>query len=391
MSLALIFSHTFYTLKLIKKEKTVRAKNIYKTIHNGNLRFVVQIDKKGKRLRRFFTSENLARKFLKEYKESQEKGLSDFAAMSHERLADIRKAIQLLPEGESLTEIVQARLKILAPLKTPLPKAFNLYKEHLTSLNGGEEPYIRVSAFFKEFKTWEDATPNAVMDWLISRGAPKTVREARSALNKFYEFAKRRGYTVVNPCENIAPTDLPKVERSEVGIWDIDSAKLFFEFLEKNNPDRVNFFAVACFAGVRRATIERLSAKNFNIEGRKLMLPYKDVKTGDTWLLEDLPDNFWLWIEKYGTEFKGLFNKPFNNLREKFSALHLKELGREWQWKDNMCRHSFATYHLSLHKDMVKTAHVLCHRNPNTMWQHYLAGLADTETAEAYFNIRPQI
>lgn len=344
---------------------------------------------KGKRIKRYFNSLSDAKAFLSTYKAASKNATQELLEYSSSQIDDIRRALRILPQNTSLFDVVSAYVKNLPNVNIPLPDAFISYKKHLEMLNNGIEPYIRISSFFDEFKDWNEATPNAVMDWLLARGAPKTVREARSALNKFYEFSKRRGFTSCNPCDYIALADLPRIQRAEVGIWEIDSLKLFFEFLEKNNRDRVNFFAVSCFAGIRRATVERLSAKNFDIKNRRLTLPYKDVKTGETWLLEDLPENFWAWIDKYGTDFKVLHNKPFNNLRKKFADLHLEKLGRKWKWKDNICRHSFATYHLSLYRDMIKTAHILCHRNPNTMWQHYLAGLIPAEEASKYFQIRP--
>ena len=55
----------------------------------------------------------------------------------------------------------------------------------------------------------------------------------------------------------------------------------------------------------------------------------------------------------------------------------------------NCLRHSFATYHVALHRDPGKTALILSHRNQEVLYQHYL-GIATKEQAERYFDIWPR-
>ena len=54
----------------------------------------------------------------------------------------------------------------------------------------------------------------------------------------------------------------------------------------------------------------------------------------------------------------------------------------------NVLRHSFATYHVAMHKDAASTAVLLTHRNPSMLYQHY-KGRASAADAQRYFAIAP--
>lgn len=54
----------------------------------------------------------------------------------------------------------------------------------------------------------------------------------------------------------------------------------------------------------------------------------------------------------------------------------------------NVLRHSFCSYHVSLHKDAARTAVLLTHRSPAMLYQHY-RGRATAADAARYFAIAP--
>lgn len=74
--------------------------------------------------------------------------------------------------------------------------------------------------------------------------------------------------------------------------------------------------------------------------------------------------------------------------RTVFEAAGLKGEGKDAEKLRNCLRHSFATYHLALHRDATKTAYLLTHSKPTMLYQHY-AGRATKAEAEAYFAITP--
>ena len=344
-----------------------------------------------KRKKAYFNTKEEARAWLKTMKMSMGVDLSDIMQLSTLQLADIRKALEILPNGHSLTEIVSEYNKTIAETKINILDAWNEYKEHKKALNHGKTPLFRAHHFFEKFTSWQDASNSkAVLEWLKERGAPKTIKEYRAELKQFFDYASRRGYWHKSPIDKISAADLPKIIRAHIPVWNIDDIKLFFEWLETKRPNRVLWFAIACFAGIRRAEINRLKPEYFDLKNRRITLPYHSTKTGDTWLMEGLPENLWAFIETYGLKsLSPMCNSRFSNLKEAFEAYCLAN-GRNFKWGHNVCRHSFCTYHLSLYRNPTQTALLLRHRNPAQMWQHYLAGLVSKDIASDYFSIVPK-
>ena len=358
------------------------------TINNGVKSFLVSVQTpQKKRIKKYFKTKQEAREWLANYQKSIGVDLSDIAQLSTLQLADIRQALNLLPKNISLTQIVSDYLKHNTLSNVSMQKAFELYKEHLTSLRG-KTPKLRMHKFISDFNDWDNVSDNKLLDWLKLRGMPKTIIEYHSEIKRFYEFAKRRKFIAIAPTDIITQSDLPKIKRSKVCVWDIQNVNLFFQFLKEKRPRFLNWFAIACFAGIRRAEINRIKPEYIDTKRKTILLPYDITKTGDTWLMEDLPDNLWKWIDSYGTKIEKLQNSTFSRLRKAWEKW-TEAKGEKIPWQHNICRHSFCTYHLSLYRDPAKTSLLLKHREPNTMWQHYLAGLVDKKTAKEYFSILP--
>lgn len=358
-------------------------KNINK-LKNGKWQFEVVVN--GKRHRKNFSSKNEAINYANNYKSARKFELSFFTGLSGQQINDIKNALEILPQNKTLTAIVSEYIKN-TPSDTSMQDAFTFYKAHLTSLKG-KSPKLRMHKFISDFVEWKNVSDNKLLDWLKLRGMPKTIIEYYAQIKRFYEFAKRRKFIAIAPTDNITQSDLPKIQRSKVCVWDIQNVNLFFQFLKEKRPRFLNWFAIACFAGIRRAEINRIKPEYIDTKRKTILLPYDITKTGDTWLMEDLPDNLWKWIDSYGTKIENLTDATFSRLVEAWEKW-TEAKGEKIPWQHNICRHSFCTYHLSLFRDPAKTSLLLKHREPNTMWQHYLAGLVDKKTAKKYFDIMP--
>ncbi len=343
-----------------------------------------------KRKRRYFYTLKEAETFVKEYERAIGCGDLFTLTLSQAQIEDVKTALKILPEGETLSGIVRKFID-LSPRKIPIKEAFEAYKNQLKELNGGILPKIRITPFFDDFESWGKAHRNKILDWLNKRGAPKTIKEYTSELKRFYNFCVRCEYIAESPFDNISYLDLPKVKRKKPDVWTVDDVKLFFDFLEECYPNRASWFAIACFAGIRRAEINRLTPECFDLENKRITLPFDIVKTGDSWLMDNLPDNLWAWLSKYGIKSPKLYSNFFDDLLENFSKYYSEKTGgKTFEWKHNICRHSFCTYHLSLYREPQKTSMLLKHRSPQTMWQHYIAGLVSKEIANKYFSILPK-
>lgn len=118
--------------------------------------------------------------------------------------------------------------------------------------------------------------------------------------------------------------------------------------------------------------------KFIDFENKHILLPAEIVKTNDDWLINDIPKVFWNIV------------KP-DSIIDIPSADQIMEIRRIWNKKAkrnypaNALRHSFATYHLSLHRNAPRTSLVMRHRNPNQLWQSYLAKLVSEKEAVKWF------
>ena len=73
------------------------------------------------------------------------------------------------------------------------------------------------------------------------------------------------------------------------------------------------------------------------------------------------------------------------NYRRLFRMAH-KEAGIH-PWPKNALRHSFASYHLALHRNAASTALELGHTETRTLFAHYRE-LVTVEEAKEYFSIK---
>lgn len=357
-------------------------KNINK-LKNGKWQFSMIIN--GKRHRKNFSTKTDAITYASNFNNARKFDLSFFQQLSGDQIKDIKDTLAILPKGKTLHSIVSDYIKRNS-FDVSMKKAFELYKEHFISI--GKNPKLRIQSFIEHFKEWDNVNENVLLEWLKLRGMPKTILHYFSQIKRFYEFSKRRKLIVNAPTDNISSEDFPIIKRSDIAIWQINEVELFFKFLQEQKPKYANWFAIACFAGIRRAEISRLKPEYIDLNKKTILLPYNITKTGDTWLMEDLPSNLWLWLEKYGTNIPKMYNTGFDIVTNEWIKW-VSNYDVKTEWKHNICRHSFCTYHLSLYRNPSKTSLLLRHREPNTMWQHYLAKLVDKETAKKYFEIIP--
>ena len=358
------------------------VKNVYK-LPNGNWQFEIVV--KGKRFRRNFSSKNDAVAYANSFKSARKFELSFFASLSTAQIDDLRSALDLLPSGLTLTRIVKKYLEQNLPVSVDSFVAdFIAIKEakHLSeNLCAVELRQIksRLNALKSEFPTFETITPESILAFLKSRGKNKTVSNWRGTINEFFNYCVRKNAIKQNPLSLILKDEFLKAEEKfEIEILSLDDAKTFFSIVEEKYPRIAKFYALAMFAGIRVAEIPRLKDEYFRYDEKKIIFPAQIGKVKKSWVLEDLPDNLWAWLEKYK-------NAPIVAPSEWTRRFGFKPL----KLPHNFARHSFATYHISLFFDFAKTARIT--RNSEQMLkQHYLSMLVDKATAKAYFEIFPK-
>lgn len=117
-----------------------------------------------------------------------------------------------------------------------------------------------------------------------------------------------------------------------------------------------------------------------NFADKGITLPAAKLKTRKRHYIDGLPENLWSWLNAAPEEAWTLTERQYLALKsEVFRLAEVENPG-------NVLRHSFCSYHIALHKDAARTAVILCHSSPSTLYQHY-KGRASASAALQYFGL----
>lgn len=258
----------------------------------------------------------------------------------------------------------------------------------------------------------QEISSNRLLVWLLGLSKngsdPRTVKNYYGSLCNFFNWCARRKLVAVSPTKEISKHDLPVLPNKGKGILSVEQTAAMFARLEKDFPQIIPWHALQVFAGLRNAEAARFRREWIDFSQKTITLPgwvptdegtgskknkkfSRVVKTGDDWVLHDLPENLWPWLKKYLPE-----NKPFvvpnerelNRLRKEiFPKLPKSPIS---QWPMNAMRHTFCTMLISLHSDAAKVANWSRHTNPRMLYRNYVTKLVPKATAEKFLKITPR-
>ena len=300
----------------------------------------------------------------------------------------------------------------LAPFKASLRDAVNFCLPHLQATNrsrtakqlvdeilsakkadGASRRYIqdlrsRLNQFSLTFdgKLVANITTAEIDEWLRRltdlKGrpvAPTTRNNFRRILNVAFNFARDRGYCINNP---VAKTAKAKVIESAAGILTVEEmSRLLENAFEKLVPS----LAIAAFAGLRRAELERLDWKEIDLESRLIEVTANKAKSARRRFIKIKP-NLLRWLKPYAKP-NGPVAPP--NFRKLFERAQ-KAAGIA-EWPNNALRHSFASYYLAHFKKagVAELALEMGHTSAHLVFQHYRE-LVKPKDGKAYWNIVPE-
>lgn len=226
-------------------------------------------------------------------------------------------------------------------------------------------------------------TRDDVAAWLAGiEGKPWTVRTHFKRVTALFHWLRINRHIAHSPCDGMRA---PRAPSAEVGILTIAQGRTLFAA----NPDveRETFgrLALEAFAGLRFSSAARIVGDDIRTSDRGIVLPAAKIKTKRRQYIDGLPENLWAWLE-WAEADKW---KP-TTLGE---YMHAKARAIAWSVKTaphNALRHSFCSYHVAQHKDAARTAVILCHSSPKTLYQHY-KGNATEADGKAWFEIMPPV
>jgi hypothetical protein len=222
------------------------------------------------------------------------------------------------------------------------------------------------------------------MQEFISKGvwSPYTYRNFVRAWQAVEKFAKRSGY-LGKDFESIT-TDLalPPTDRRIVPIF---KPYELVHLLILAKKDEIPYLATMCFAGSRRAEFQRMTAEHLRFDEHHAVIDETIAKTAARRTL-DITDQVKAWLSVAALPETGRLTCHRRVAAISRDVSRLGILGLEW--KKNVLRHSFCSYHYAKYRNANETSY-LAGNSPKTLQRYYRALVTSAE-ADEWFNITPQ-
>lgn len=326
-------------------------------------------------------------------------GRQNEVLMKAEEVEEYQLAKGLLPPGVSLQTVVEewlaARNKKTLITSKSVPEILD---EFLTSkqVEGSgffhlEDRKYRLKKFSNSFPSRIDRiTTHEIEVWLNSLGVGgRTRNNYRNAVLQLFRYARGKRYLPRNE-----PTVVEDVASASTGDGDIEIYTLseLSMLLNHAPPKLLPFLAIGAFAGLRSQEIMRLDWKDLRFEQDFIEVSAAKAKTASRRLVPLLPVlKDWLQPQRKDTGHVVGYtrNDVLSEARQKFCKSGIKVDGepREFEWKPNALRHSYASYRLADIKDAARVA-LEMGNSPAMLFRNYRE-LVTEQQAKKWFSLFP--
>jgi integrase len=359
---------------------------------SGKISWLVDLSKNKPRERFFFKTKEDAEVFAQQKRVEYQNFGSSLGEMPDTAKAEAARLWKQLKDvGATLTEAVGFFFKHSRP-----DGGERLVKDAVDELlaslkkNGRSATYLQVqgsmlgqfkqalgerkvhTVMSRDIEEWIECHP----DW-----HPRTRLNYQRSISSLWEYALRKKYATHNPVESL---DKPTIDNEPPGILGVnEAAALLTAAKEKREGDMLASIAIGLFAGLRPAEIERLDWSEVNLPGRLIEVTAKKAKTRQRRHVA-ISDNLAAWLETIKDRAGNV--APRGKMHEKVVPL-ARSVGID-PWPADALRHSFASYHLAMHKDAARTALELGHRSQTMLFANYRELVKPAE-AEKFWAILP--
>jgi integrase len=349
-----------------------------------HLKFVVNTKEGEKRVRAFFETKKEADTFAHQKNVELLNGGQEAAQFpSALRIMASDAAKRLQPFGKTIRDAVEFYLPHLQARKCMFRELVGQLLSAKES-DGASAPYLidlrcRLGQFSESFgdRLVSEIQSHEIDRWLRGLSvSPVTRNNSRRVLRTAFSFAVAHKYCVDNP---VVKTAKAKEIKGTTGILTAaETARL----LEAANTDLVPFIAIAAFAGLRRAEVERLDWSEVDLESGLITVQAIKAKSARRRFVK-IRENLTRWLAPYAAHRGAVAPANCRKLLEATrAAAGIK------RWPSNALRHSFASYHLAHFNDAAALALELGHTDAGLVFQHYRE-LVKPKEAERYWQIKP--
>ena len=370
--------------------------------------FRVWGDVDGRRKQFWFATEKEARADCADRNREREAYGSKVNLDSEARLEAFRAAELLRPHGKTIMDAVRHYLTHLNQLSSSTPfsvlaakvreefkrrvEANEVSARHAESMN---ETLKKLELRFGE-QLVSEIRSEEVRNWLLRLPlASKTRNKHRGYAAQIFNLAVDYGYSPINPVAKIKKfNERVSEENSEISILSAEQTERLFRAAK---PEVIPFLTLSFFAGIRRATLERLDWSDVRFEEKRVIVPAHKGKNQKRYQV-NLSENAVEWLKPYV--------RPTGSLLVRATATNRfsKEMGKPSEiatrrlileaaentgvsLPDNAGRHTFISMHVAHYESMDKTA-LEANTSPEKIKSNYL-DLVTKEDAKRYWEIRP--
>ena len=307
-------------------------------------------------------------------------------ARLHAAIAEYVAAAKRLPEGVTLRECVDFFLK-RHPAGLPHKTVREVLDELLaTKTNAGKsEIYVkelsrRLGRFAEAFQVpISTVTGPQVEAFLRNRGhAARTQNNERRLIGTLFKYAVKRGY-LPKDHDEMSAVERADDTGNDIEVFTPDELR---KLLQLVRPEMVPYLAIAAFAGLRAAEIDRLDWSEVNLTERFIEIKASKSKTASR-RLAPIPDNLLAWLTPYVQPFGPVCNFERSD-KQLFYYLAPKA---GLKWKRNGLRHSFISYRLAVVKDIGEVS-LEAGNSAQMIFKHYRQLVTEKQGSD-WFSILP--
>ncbi|MBN9689736.1 MAG: hypothetical protein J0M24_05815 [Verrucomicrobia bacterium] len=348
-------------------------------------------DSAGRRSFRSFSNFNEALKEAEARLAALGQGLVEVTTLHGPTRLDYLNAIGLLPLGRTLTDAVNALLREHTKPKADPIRVSDLVAAFLHAKEGrtrsgrpASDAYRRdlewrLSRFVETFQMdISDVSPRQIEDW-IEKVAPGPVNAWNMVrlLRTLFRWAQKRGHLPSGPLPTDSLDIHKPVSTEAPGILTPAQLKTLLASL---TPSMVPYGALAAFAGLRQAEIQRLDWSEISFDRGHIEVTAAKAKTAGRRLVPLLPV-LRTWLEPYRA------TGPVCDLSNVAKPLLKAAKAAGIAWKRNALRHSYISYRVAALQDVSRVA-LEAGNSPAMIFKHYRE-LVTPETAAAWFDVQP--
>jgi integrase len=320
-------------------------------------------------------------------------------------ISEYANAVKRLPQGVNLGEVVDFFLR-RNPTALSQKNVREVYDELIDSKTkaGRGAVYIkdlhsRLGRFAEAFQMDIGKVTSSMIDRHLEdlKVAGRTKRNHLRLITSLFKFAIRRKYLPKDALDELAAIEKPEEKITEIEIFSPEEMK---EILRVARPELAAWMAIAGFAGLRTAELQRLDWRDVNIAEKHIEVTAAKSKTASRRLVP-ITENLLAWLTPYAKNsgrISGFENmsKQIGWLVQDINAARQKkaeEQGADLQdtvlfrWKRNALRHSFISYRLAAVKNTAEVA-LEAGNSPQMIFKHYRQLVTEAE-AKKWFSILP--